>query len=72
MIMAFTLMPISIFAKETDEDGFEVVSKEEKYYKTVTPNNNTAYALKNIGSLSNNNASSYTVEITKEEYDNYD
>ncbi len=70
--MAFTLMPISIFAKETDEDGFEVVSKEEKYYKTVTPNNNTAYALKNIGSLSNNNDLGYTVEITKEEYDNYD
>lgn len=70
--MAFILMPISIFAKEVDEDGFEVVSKEEKYYKTVTPNNDSAYALKNIGSLSNNNNLDYTVEITKEEYDNYD
>lgn len=70
--MAFVLMPISIFAYEIDEDGFEVVSKEEKYYKTVTTNNDTEYALRSVDLSSNNNSSSYTVEITKEEYDNYD
>lgn len=71
-MMAFVLMPISIFAYEIDEDGFEVVSKEEKYYKTVTTNNDTEYALRSVDLSSNNNSSSYTVEITKEEYDNYD
>lgn len=48
-------------------DEYEIVSQEEKYFKTVTfPNfiNSSTLSL-------DNSYTSYTVEVTKEEYDSY-
>lgn len=52
-IITLMLVPITTLAKEIDSEKFEVVSRDEKYYKTTITQNKE----------------SNTIEISKEEYD---
>lgn len=67
-LLALILIPFNTFALNEEEDNFELVAQEEKYYKTTTVLNN-----KEMSTMSNSNNSelSITEEITKEEYDSY-
>lgn len=62
----FLILPISVFAEETDSH-FEVVAKEEKYYKTTTIYNSS----NGISTFSISLPTSYTEEVTKEEFNSY-
>ena len=68
-IFAFLLvMPLMVSAKDiVAEDEFTVVGETTKYYKTVTVLNDSQ-----IMSVIAPEVTSFTTEITKEEYDSVD
>ncbi len=68
-IFAFLLvLPLMVSAKDiVAEDEFKVVGETTKYYKTVTVLNNSQ-----IMSVIAPEVTSFTTEITKEEYDSVD
>lgn len=63
-IFAILLIPSYSVKADIEDDMLIPVSQSEKYYKTIT-NNNTLYGLQN-----NSSSNTYTIEISKEEYDN--
>lgn len=65
LIMFALLIPNVVFA----EEEFVEVATEIKYYKTITyyDNNSSTYSTN-----SESNIRSYTVEVTEEEYNNYE
>ena len=64
-ILSLVFMPIIINADEIDFDQLELLSQTVKYYKTVSVHN----SLVTINNITNNE-SSYTVEVTEDEYYN--
>lgn len=60
----FFLFPVTSYAQE---NSFDIVAMEEKYYKTVTRIENSDYSM--LSSKDSNY--SYSIEISKEEYDSY-
>lgn len=72
LIMLLAISPITVFAQsiEDDEEGYEIVSEEHKYYKTITTvNTEEVYNISNLLNGMQNGVTSTTYEITKEEYD---
>ena len=63
-IFVLLFVPDLIVKAETDDNLLVLVSQNEKYYKTISYNN----IFNSINSISNN-SSTYTVEVTKQEYD---
>lgn len=65
LMFAILLIPNAVLA----EEEFVEISQEVKYYKTVTyyDDNSSTYSTD-----SNNSVKSYTIEVTEEEYNNYD
>lgn len=63
--LLFLVFPGITHAQE--EKMFEVVAMEEKYYKTITKVENSDYSIFS----SDTSNYSYSVEISKEEYDSY-
>ena len=68
ILLISIFIPLNTFAIDIDENDFEVVAQEEKYYKTVTVINNN---MSSIMSIYNYDSNSITEEITKEEYDSF-
>lgn len=62
VLLTLMFLPLGVFADETIDKGFSVVAQEEKYYKTVIP------IINNLSKM-DQNSKSYTVEVTKEEYE---
>ncbi len=60
-------MPLMVMAEAKSTDEFEIVGEATKYYKIVTILNDSE-----IMSIVSPEVTSFTTEITKEEYDNVD
>ena len=67
LILLVSINVMTVNAEEVNlQDNSELISKTEKYYKTVT---NIGSSLTKKSNAVNND--SYTIEITKEEFENY-